>query len=113
MIDIWAVLANSLWILGMAVLLATFSWAYWMADTKGGRLRTMMGLPRIQQALNGGAFLFCAGLAATSRVWWERLLWGLLAVAWVVRVWLTGINARKTDSHRQETDDANANDNTP
>jgi hypothetical protein len=31
--------------------------------------------------------LFCAGLAVTGRVWWERVLWGLLAaisLVWAV-----------------------------
>lgn len=113
MIDIWGVLANSLWILGVAILLATFSWAYWVAQEKGHRLRTVIDRPRIQQALNGGGFLFCVGLVVTARVWWKSILWGLLAAAWVVRAWLTRINARKTNVHRRRTEDANTNDNAP
>ena len=111
MIDVWAVLANSLWILGAAVLLATISWAYWVANTQGDRLRTVMSLPRIQQALHGGFFLFCAGLAATSRAWWERLLWGLLAAVWMVRALRERINTHKVDTHKQERGNANPDEN--
>jgi len=113
MIDIWGVLANSLWILGVATILATFSWAHWVAQEKGHRLRTVIDHPRIQQVLNGGGFLFCAGLAFTSHTWWKSILWGLLTAAWAVRAWLTRINARKTNVHRQGTENADTNDNGP
>jgi hypothetical protein len=94
-IDIWGVIANSLWILGLAVLLAALSWARWVAHTEQNRLRTVLKRPSIQIALDVGLFLFCAGLATTGRAWWERILWGLLAAAWVVQVWLARANARK------------------
>lgn len=90
MIDVWGVVANSLWILGLAVLLAALSWANWAASVKKVRFRTALTRPGVQRALNLGLFLFCAGLAATGRAWWERVLWGLLAVAWVVQAWLAG-----------------------
>jgi hypothetical protein len=94
-IDIWEVIANSLWILGLAVLLAVLSWARWVAHTEQSRLRAVLKQPSIQTALDLGLFLFCAGLAATGRTWWERALWGLLAAAWVVQAWLAWANARK------------------
>lgn len=95
MIDIWGVIANSLWILGLAVLLAVLSWARWIAQTEQSRLRVVLKRPSIQIALDAGLFLFCAGLAATGRTWWERILWGLLAAAWVVQAWLAQTDARK------------------
>jgi hypothetical protein len=111
MINVWTVLANSLWILGVAVLLAIVSWAYWVANTQGDRFRTVMNLPRTQQALNGAAFLFCVGLAATSRIWWEQLLWGLLAAAWAVRALLKRLNTSKTGTHKRGMDNANPDNN--
>lgn len=95
MIDIWGVIANSLWILGLAILLAVLSWARWIAQTKQSRIRIVLKRPSIQIALDVGLFLFCAGLAATGRTWWERVLWGLLAAAWVVQAWLARANAHK------------------
>ena len=113
MINIWAILANSLWILGVAFLLAIVSWAYWAANTQGDRFRTVMNLPRIQQALSGAAFLFCAGLAATSRTWWEQLLWGLLAAAWAVRALLKRSSTSKTGARKRGMDNATPDNNTP
>lgn len=90
LIDVWGVIANSLWILGLAALLATLSWAHWVASTEKTRLRTILRRPPIRRILDLGLVLFCAGLAATSRTWWERALWGLLAAAWTVQAWLAG-----------------------
>lgn len=95
MIDIRGVVANSLWILGLAVLLAVVSWARWIAQTEQSQLRIVLKRPSTQIALDVGLSFFCAGLAATGRTWWERILWGLLAAAWVVQVWLARANARK------------------
>jgi hypothetical protein len=99
-IDIWGVVANSLWILGLAVLLAAFSWARWVASTEGNRLRVVLKQPRTRQTLNLGLFLFCAGLAATSRAWWERILWGLLAAAWVFQAWTVRTSVRRAKNHK-------------
>jgi hypothetical protein len=88
MIDIWGVAANSLWILGLAVLLATLSWSHWTASVEKVRFRLVLSRPGIQRALDLGLFLFCAGLAATGRAWWERILWGLLAAVFAVQACL-------------------------
>jgi hypothetical protein len=100
-IDVWGVIANSLWILGLAVLLAVLSRAHWIANAEGNRIRGELKRPRTQQALDLGLFLFCAGLAATGRTWWERILWGLLAAVWVFQAWL----AERKKRHADKNDD--------
>ncbi len=90
MIDVWSLVANSLWILGLAVLLTVLSRACWIASTEGNRLRAVLRRPWAQLVSALGLALFCAGLAATARTWWERGLWGLLAIAWLVQAWLAG-----------------------
>jgi hypothetical protein len=112
-IDIWRVIANSLWILGLTVLLAVLSWARWIAQAEGNRLRAVLKKPRTRQVLNLGLFLFCVGLAATVRTWWEHVLWGLLAAAWGVQAWLTRPGARglETNSHRQKGTNADRDSN--
>jgi len=95
MIEVWGILSNSLWLLGLAVLLAGLSWAGWVGQTARLRLRAVLGQPPIQRTLNLGLALFCAGLAASSRTWWERVLWGLLAAAWVIWAWLAGWVAKR------------------
>jgi hypothetical protein len=99
-IDIWGVLANSLWVLGLATLLATFSRAYWAACVEKARLRAVLARPGILRAVNLSFFLVCAGLATTGRTWWGRVLWGLLAVAWVARVWMVGGGANGAGERR-------------
>jgi len=87
-IDVWGVVANSLWILGLTVLLACLSWANWAAASEGQRLRAVLARPAVGRAVDAGLLLFCAGLAATARSWWERALWCLLALWWAVQAWL-------------------------
>ncbi|HEY76506.1 MAG TPA: hypothetical protein G4O00_10040 [Thermoflexia bacterium] len=89
MIDLGAVLVNGLWILGLAVVLAVLSQAY-AFGTHGTGFRAAMQRQHVQQGLAIGLVLFCAGMAATGRVWWDRLLWGALTVGWAVRTWALG-----------------------
>jgi hypothetical protein len=84
MIDIWLVASNGLWIAGLSVLLATLSWASWAASLEradGVRLGTVLDRPGLRRAWGLGLVLFCAGMAATGRAWWEWTLWLVVAVA--------------------------------
>lgn len=94
MIDVWGVVANGLWIVGLALLLAALSWAYWAAGTEGTGVRAVLRRPWAQRLSVLGLLLFCAGLAATGRRWWERAVWGLLAATLVVQALLTGWGRR-------------------
>jgi hypothetical protein len=90
MIDLWFVASNSLWILGLSILLAVFSWASWAAslseDARGIlAFRAALARPGARRATWLGTALFCAGMAATGRAWWERVLWGALALIGLAR----------------------------
>lgn len=88
MIDLRTVVAGTLWVTGLAVVLAALSWANWEAKTGGERLRAALERPAIRRAIDGGLALFCTGLAVGAGRWWERALWGLLAAVWVaLMVW--------------------------
>ena len=100
MIDVWGVAANSLWVLGLSTLLAALSWASWAAGEEKVRFRAVLARPGMQRVLDLGLFLFCAGLAATGRAWWERALWGLLAAAWVVQAVLMGRKGEDAGTER-------------
>jgi hypothetical protein len=102
-IDIWGVLTNSLWILGLTALLATLSWAYWAAGVEKARLRAVLVRPGIRLAVNLSLFLVCAGLAATAQAWWGRILWGLLAAAWVARAWTVERGVRGAGEKRNSS----------
>ena len=88
MIDIWGILANGLWILGLAVLLAALSWAHWAASTGRVRFRAVLCWPWLRRVVSLGLVLFCLGLMMTGRTWWERALWVALTVAWMAQAWL-------------------------
>lgn len=79
MIDWGSVAANGLWILGLVVILTTFSYADWLANRRRVRRRDVLASAGFQTLLCAGMILVCLGLLFTSRRWWEYILWGLLA----------------------------------
>lgn len=85
LINIKGVIANSLWIVGLAVILATLSWANGAALAEGLRFRKVWSRKAVRGAAYLGLTLFCVGLAATASTWWEQLLWSLLALSWSVQ----------------------------
>ena len=95
MMDFRSVVANTLWILGLALILAALSWAYWVAVQEHVRFRVALSRPGVARALDGGLMLFCAGLAATARTGWEQVLWGVLAGGFLVVSLLGGKVSRR------------------
>jgi hypothetical protein len=81
-------LGNALWIVGLAVCLATVSMAHYRARVGADRLWARIKQPESQFALAIGAVLSCLGLLLCSGTWWERGIWGLsaaLLTLWAVR----------------------------
>jgi hypothetical protein len=87
MVDWLGVATNSVWILGLALVLAVLSYADWSAYTTRQRLRVVLGRAAFRMALWSGLTLFCAGVALSGGRWWERILWGVLAAKAVAEVW--------------------------
>lgn len=80
MID-WAnLLGNSLWIVGLALALATLSIASWKGSRRAGGIRSHT----VQAMLSLSGALFCVGLAATGSEVWEQALWGVLALVFLL-----------------------------
>lgn len=94
MIDVWWVVSNSLWVAGLALLLATLSWAWWAASVEGVRARAALARAGARRVWGLGLALFGAGMAATGRAWWERALWGALAVAMLIYGWGPSVPGR-------------------
>lgn len=80
LIDWVGVAKNALWILGLAVILAALSYADWWAGVNHQRFRAALRLPLFQIPFNLGMMLFAAGLASTSRSWWEIGAWSALVL---------------------------------
>ena len=66
MIDWFSVAANSLWILGLSVLLATLSYSDWKRSEKKLSLRAVLGEFMPSLCINIGLLLFCLGLLLTT-----------------------------------------------
>jgi hypothetical protein len=94
MID-WAMVgANTLWIVGLAIGLATLSYVSWDAWASQETFRRRLARPAPQGTLALAGFLFCLGLAATSKVIWQIAVWLVLAVLFLWQVW-TALRAKK------------------
>lgn len=87
MINWLSVLSNSAWILGLAVILAAMSYAYWESTQAGRSFRESLGSPAFMMPLYGGLMLIGLGLLGTGGSALEYLLAALLvagsAVAFV------------------------------
>jgi uncharacterized membrane protein HdeD (DUF308 family) len=84
MLEVWTVVVNGLWILGLAVILATWSYARYAASRD--RVTTRVKLRELKYVLvmDVGLLLFIAGMAATEPRPTARILWiaiGILVVA--------------------------------
>jgi hypothetical protein len=78
----WAFVArNALWILGLSVVLAAWSYSSWWATNRHVPMRRALGLPRFLVPFSGGMALFSASLAWGATRWWEQGLWMVLALA--------------------------------
>ena len=81
MSDWQQVVVNSLWIVGLAVIVAALSYHDWLAHRNRVRLRDVLATSSWQQPFSAGIGLVCLGLALTGRVWWEHLVWAALGLA--------------------------------
>ena len=81
MIDWLNLIYNTLWILGLALALATLSSTSWEASRDHEKFRVRLNRPATHIALNLAGVLFCAGLATTSKKTYEIILWAILGVA--------------------------------
>ena len=73
MIDWIGVMVSAIWILGLALLLATVSIAY--AFAQGKSLRSVLGETSFRLALTIGGMLFAVGMTLSVETWWERAGW--------------------------------------
>ncbi len=86
MIDWVGIAKNSLWIIGLATILASLNWASWLAASRGTRLRATIATPSVQAWLNLGLTLFSAGLFFSARPALERVLWAVFVLCFIAQV---------------------------
>jgi hypothetical protein len=88
MIDWYFVGVHSLWIFGLAIVLAAFSWHDWQRRVLGRPLLEQLRLPSSQAPVSAGLLLVSIGLVMMkSATWWERTVWAALAVGFAWSAW--------------------------
>ena len=96
MIDWYNLAANSLWILALALALAAISFARWEAVQRREKLGQILNQRGWQVALHLAGVLFSLGLAATSDVGWERIVWLAMTIVFGVQMVWTAKNNTST-----------------
>jgi hypothetical protein len=87
MIDWLQVLFNLFWLIGLALILAAFSYTSWLAYTRAVRTGRLLGSPTFQLPFSIGPSLVSLGLVFLGRGWLERGLWAVLAVLFAWQTW--------------------------
>jgi hypothetical protein len=85
-IDWYSVLFNAFWILGLAVIVAAFSYHHWEARQNQRRLKEQLNQPDFLRMFWFGFILICMGLAGTSEQLWEMVVWGIFTVIGIINV---------------------------
>ncbi len=87
----WAFIArHAVWILGLAIVLAVWSYADWQAHSRQIRRRVLLVTPLVLSPLCAGWALFCIGMALVSGSTWQSVAWsvvGLLLAGQAVWYW--------------------------
>ena len=99
MINIWDVFFNALWVLGLAVLLAVWSYARYTASVHGVRIRDKLNVLKYALVLNCGLLLFLIGMALTEDRWFAKILWILLGIAVLVE---SGMRIKQKNTEKTE-----------
>ncbi|MFN8487286.1 MAG: hypothetical protein U0350_06810 [Caldilineaceae bacterium] len=96
MLRVQDVVTDALWIVGLAGLLATFSYMSWYRSRQGWSWRYLFSLPRLLVPFCVSLELFCIGLAVNGAVayqpapWWETAAWSILAVIFALQTVIYG-----------------------
>ncbi len=104
MVNALDILFNALWVLGLAILLAVWSYARYNTQVKGIRVREKFNELNYALVLNVGLLLFLCGMALTEDRWLAKILWVLLAVAVIVE------SALRIQRNRKERKGSSGND---
>lgn len=101
-----SVLYNSFWIVGLALLLAAFSYHYDRAQRSDRPLRTQLGARSFVIVAWTSMLLVSIGLAATSTRWWETIIWSAFAIVSAVNA--IGAQRLKRDSSMEPPSSENS-----
>lgn len=81
LIDWPGVVRNALWILGLSIVLAAWSYVWWDAGQRRVRWRHAFNWPLLHVPVSLGFLIFVISLCWSGRTIWERVAWAILALA--------------------------------
>lgn len=87
--------SNILWIMGLALALATFSYASWASSMHNEKFISWIKKGNTQISLNIAGVLFSLGLTATSETLLGMVLWLFLAVLFLIQIASYGLRKIK------------------
>lgn len=93
---LWGLLLNAPWVLGLAVLLATWSQATYTAGLEKRSLWKQFDESGYALAINVGMLLITVGLALTEKRILAQGVWGFISIALIVEIVL---RSRKRNGH--------------
>ena len=100
LIDWYFVAVSALWILGLSILLAAFSYHDWLRRETGRRWKEITAGPSWSLAFSAGMLFFCLGIGLErDAAWWERILWGTLALSFLWQGTGAMVAARRRRHH--------------
>lgn len=94
MIDWVSVGFGGLWILGLGIVTASLSYAYFLAGQQKRGFRQALEMPVFRMIISLGLALFCLGWIGSASVLWERLAWTVLALIFSLQAWLAARRSR-------------------
>jgi len=92
MIDWYNLISNAFWVFGCSVVLATLSYTSWEASTQTSSFRELIQQQKIQIPLNIGGVLFAIGLAGTTQNMWQKILWVILSLNFLIQIIIVSRN---------------------
>lgn len=75
---------STLWVLGLAIVLSTLSYAHWLAREHALRFRAVLTTFPVQITCGLGLVLVSMGLFLSSRSFGERICWALFVLLYTV-----------------------------
>lgn len=87
MIDWAAAGFGALWVLGLGLVVAAMSIAYYLASQDKRRFRQAIQMPACRITIDLGLVFFCLGWTGSVSGTWERAPWAILALLFALQAW--------------------------
>jgi TRAP-type C4-dicarboxylate transport system permease large subunit len=81
---------NALWILGLGLMIASLSYASYLATQQKEHFKQVLKMPACRKLGLLGLVIFCIGLAGGVSAIWERIVWAVLAIIFTYQAWQAG-----------------------